>query len=182
MFKKILWFLLGAAVFFIVWALCILFVVLHLPMLQSLPMGGTEVLALIFAVAVFFLWKKRRALAVGIISGIFAVMVLQGSILLGGRPPVEGQDVSHWASVQGTVQNIRFWGPQPGDLGGCIIYYTYSVGGQNYKFKTFRYISDIEQAKQVVAAFPNGSSIEVKYDPKRPQESYVLRLNPVLLD
>lgn len=89
-----------------------------------------------------------------------------------------------WTSVQGTVLESHYLDTRA-EHGGPYLHYAYEVGGRRFTSKRLsqfvspsRYSSDRTHPESVVipflAAHPEGSAIEVRYDPNDPGTAVVL--------
>ena len=91
---------------------------------------------------------------------------------------------NRWPSVQGTVLECHYLDTRA-EHGGPYVHYAYEVGGRRFTSKRLsqfvspsRYSSDRTHPESVVipflAAHPEGSAIEVRYDPNDPATAVVL--------
>lgn len=91
---------------------------------------------------------------------------------------------NRWPSVQGTVLESHYLDTRA-EHGGPYVHYAYEVGGRRFTSKRLsqfvspsRYSSDRTHPESVVipflAAHPEGSAIEVRYDPDDPGTAVVL--------
>ncbi len=182
MFKTILWFTLGVVVVPLVFLFLSLSFFTQASALSSLPMRGMEISFIISGFASYILLRKKNyGLAAGIIASLVVVVALYFFAAGSVQPPKVGTDVSHWLTVQGVVERTDSWAPPSNGLGGYNIYYSYFVGTKRYKSRSFQYVSNSKDAQDVIVEHPLGAPIEVKYNPKRPQESFVLELNPSVM-
>ena len=114
----------------------------------------------------------------------YIILLVIGLVVLFamGRNVLQGRKSQAWPTAPGKVQYTGMETYQSRDEDGststtygATIQYTYNVGGQEYESnrRTFANVrtSSRRRAEQILAKYPQGSPVNVYYDPENPAES-----------
>jgi len=110
------------------------------------------------------------------LAGIIGWVIIENQIIRGKMKVAKGWPVTTGTVVHSTVGwRANTWGKGNRIYHFPVVRYSYSVGGQDYQGDRLSFGS-VEsmiaaKAEEMRSPFPEGTTVEVRYDPHNPHES-----------